>query len=239
VSIRNLLAAAAVNYLSTLNVVDVLGDGSCKALYRFESNLLDTSGTYNGTLLAGSVTYPTGKFGTSILSSSARIDTGTKLLMPYNGSYSISVWFKYEADVRFSFANRFNAAITNSYGDTFNTETGKKIQFGKVWHGILTGQESEGDRAWLSIMEYVHNFTVGSFHHLVLSFNRASNIANLYVDGVLVTTKNDFPTANFDSGQNVYLLSRGDQVYNGTMDHLRFFNRAITQSEVTRLYNEL
>jgi len=84
----------------------------------------------------------------------------------------------------------------------------------------------------------------GNWHHAVGVQTNNSNI-KLYVDGVLQQTTG-FGTSytsytnsywRIGSGKNQFLTHGATGFYTGYIDDIRIFNRAITQAEITRLYN--
>lgn len=84
----------------------------------------------------------------------------------------------------------------------------------------------------------------GVWHNLVFVFDRSQNGANeikYYIDGVLQTA--GIAPATNDNNNNfgnnaLYLMSRaGSSLYsNGSIDEFRFWNRALTASEINELY---
>lgn len=81
-----------------------------------------------------------------------------------------------------------------------------------------------------------HKLTVspGTWYHVV--YNLADN--TFYVNGNLLST---ISTEGFEVTYRALLIGRRQylaQFFNGLIDHVRIFNRALTQAEVTQLYNE-
>ena len=81
-----------------------------------------------------------------------------------------------------------------------------------------------------------HKLTVstGTWYHVV--YNLADN--TFYVNGNLLST---ISTEGCGVTYRALLIGRRQylaQYFNGLIDHVRIFNRALTQAEVTQLYNE-
>lgn len=226
--IRNLFGGAAK--CRTIDKLDIFGDGSCKALYRLDGNANDESGNYHGTETA--ITYGGGVYERGVVIQSSKIDlgVGSKNLMPYNGSYSISVWVKRETGkLDNQIVNKSNI-VSGYYGDTLNWGTDNKIYL-----GISKAQ---------STLSYWNTGAInatddGVFHHIVAIIDRAST-AKLYFDGVLQTWAVTQTMANsWDNNVNVSIGGLTDAwTYQGKYDQVRIFNRAITTQEATILYAE-
>jgi hypothetical protein len=83
--------------------------------------------------------------------------------------------------------------------------------------------------------------TNNSWHHVAVVFNitNSENIS-LYIDGVLDTTGGNTADWSWQRGQQFELGLSHDtfwQAYNGLMDDVRFYNRALTDAEVTSVFN--
>ncbi len=73
------------------------------------------------------------------------------------------------------------------------------------------------------------------WHHVIAIYNHGTN--KLYFDGVLSETD----SKNADCGKNNFPLNVGDlfigKYYTGIIDDIIIYNRELTQSEVSQLYN--
>ena len=82
---------------------------------------------------------------------------------------------------------------------------------------------------------------VGKWVHLTYIFSNSQQKAQLYANGVLITTKDGF-SQDFTSinSQDLYLGKFSDSWFplNGALDEVRIYNRAITTAEVTALYQQ-
>ena len=205
--------------------------------YNFNGNLLDSSGNGRNATQNGTITYTTGRKGvpnTAIQFGSGNIVTPT---LPASSVWSISFWFK-----------------TNSTANTIWLELSP---FLNTINGFLSTINNDGSgkiRGYINSVNNAnvnHKFTNNSFnnnnwHHLVLILDRtqpASNEIKIYVDKVLQSlssTSNSEQLGNYTS-ENLYIGARGTtltQPYNGAMDDFKIFNRPLTQTEITNLYNE-
>jgi hypothetical protein len=83
--------------------------------------------------------------------------------------------------------------------------------------------------------------TTGRWYHMIGVYNASAQTMNLYLDGALDT---DFVTGTVPSSQanspaNVHIGSRSDsqKFWDGLIDDVRVYNRALTADEIKRLYN--
>jgi len=202
---------------------DIFGDSSGVALYQLNSNADDSSGNYDGT--ATDVTYVSGHIDNagSFNGSSSYLKAASALngVAP-SSDYSVSVWFK-----------------INAYGQTYPT----------IFAG-QTGGDTLPPYLWISSSilrlhgyeynDYTNNLSSGVWYNAVM-INQGTS-TNLYIDGVLQT-----PTSRTFWGQNggQFFNLGGVDLYpttnsfNGLLDQVRIFNKAVTSTEVTTLYNEV
>ena len=207
----------------TTDTLQILGDTSCVATYRLNGDATDLSGNYNGT--ATSVTYVTGQFGDagSFNGSSSYVNA------PYNvgGNMSISGWVKFDVNSTeepiFCLDNLFGQPGTRAFQIKRNPQN-------KLYVFFFTGSDIAGTTS----------LTSGVWYHIAVTFE--SNVAvKFYVNGSLdgqVTNVTTRPTQ-----PNVFLGKFGDgsitNKLDGQLDQVRIFNKAITSTEVTTLYNEV
>ena len=220
--------AATVESLDPLNVdttdtLQVLGDTSCIATYRFENNEDDKSGNYNGT--GNSIQYAAGRYGQSAsFNGTDSVVTGTA--QNVGSSFSISAWI-YPAS--YGEHNVFN--LWESSSDLF--------QFGL---DDLTNQKlsiaAKSSNTW-----YVYRTTaspivsLNQWYHIVV--NRSSSDLKIYVNGTFLESANNFyaktyNTFNIGAGKSTSTNS----FFDGKIDQVRVFNKTLSASEVTTLYNE-
>ena len=96
---------------------------------------------------------------------------------------------------------------------------------GNTQHITMTSQTPTSDNQW---------------HHVVITKSSSSDTsANLYIDGILVTVYTGSFTLN-NGTASLYFgnAETTNNLFNGSVDDIRIYNRELTQSEVTALYNE-
>jgi hypothetical protein len=83
---------------------------------------------------------------------------------------------------------------------------------------------------------------VGGWHHIVVTYNKSTSTAKIYVDNILKLTQPGL-TYNFqNSDTKLYIagspVAAGDEYFKGALDDIRLYNRELTASEISSLYNE-
>ena len=177
--------------------------------------------------LNGNATYTAdGKFGGGLLldGSGDFVSCGSSTLtnLPIgNSNYTISVWVKsaalntggYIGWGEYGSNNRVNAFRTNNDG----------IQ--NYWWGNDLIHSSPA----LNLLN--------QWHHAVVNYNGTTR--TIYFDGALLKT--DTPGATLNSTASNFAIGRTAPMYveffNGTLDDLSIWNRALTLNEITYLYN--
>lgn len=218
-----LMATGSQAPISTVDMVDPFGDGSGIALYKFDGDATEESGVYNGT--ATNATYSDGVFGQSFLfsgSNKAEIPTT-------NTTHSLSFWFYLPSaslDCRglvgrgIGWQNGMLFQYHPTYGSQGwdltslcplnNTDFFPTAQHIVGWNHIYIYIDTNGD-GYTIINGVKELFNIGSPSY--------AGCANFY----------DLGWRRLD---NRYCAS------GSKLDQFRVFNRALSQEEVTALYNE-
>ena len=215
--------------ISTVDLVDPFGDNSGVALYKFDGDATDSTGIYNGT--ASNVTYGTGKFGQCAVFDNTSVDNKISLsqkVIDNTSTYSISCWLK---------------ITTAGFGGIYCSNTLGWTQYGiefKLYASMIMFTHARSDSVSDNGEIGTSQKADGMWRHYVATRNGTS--INLYENTALVSsgTLIHNTTTNY---ANPYI---GQYINNNTntpqgikqLDQLRLFNRALTQEEVTALYNE-
>lgn len=141
-------------------------------------------------------------------------------------SFSISYWV------------RNNVQQGNTLPTHFEFFTSAFTRGGLVW-----GASTASNQFTTSSAAAANN--ANQWYHIVYIFNRASNVQRIFVNGVLLfdLAANDnlfryTPAFTVGGGFNVNLTINSQKSFNGRIDEMYVFNRAIDPSEVTALYNK-
>ena len=216
------------------DTVDIFGDSSGIALYRFEDNVNDASGNYNGT--AGSITYSTDGVYTKcgvLNGSSSYLDySSTNIQNIFEGSSgagSVSIWFK-------------PTTVTSSTMNLFAISTGAFSYGHDYWlvHYNSSGiyqdwRSNESGDTYESSAQLTASISAGIWYNLVITYNAGS--FNYYLDGSSIGSRStSVRFSNLTECQSGRYSS--DAAFaNCSLDNIRFFNKALSSSEVAELSN--
>ena len=206
----------------TTDTLQVLGDTSCVALYKLENDETDVSGNFNGT--GYEVEYGAGRYGQAgSFDDNGYIDTGTVFttMVGSSTSYSVSGWvFPTSTDTGRPFG-------AEHYNDGFMVETSSDT----VKIGCGNGSFS---------LSSTYSCPRNVWSHICVVITTNSSMA-LYVNGVLKETLTN--TISFNGSNKLFIgadydASSKEQPFTGRVDQVRVFNKALSASEVTTLYEE-
>jgi hypothetical protein len=179
--------------------------------YNFDDNVLDQAGNNHGSV-DGTSSYVSGRIGKAF-----DFDGNTQILLSNeiplaSGSYSLSFWFNYASSA-------IDQVFFTDYDYSYNNK------------GFFIMASSNKFGFWNDGQVDIGNvLDQNVWNHAVLIYN--SGTATLYVNGVNVGS---VPAADIifsGIGDNI----PGESNY-GLIDDLRVYNRALSSSEVTALYN--
>ena len=220
--------SAASGATCTTDTLQILGDTSCVAYYKM-SDATDESGNYDGT--PSNVNFNVaGKFGNagSFNGSSSKIEAINSALSS-NTIRSYSVWFKKSSSSE-------KMILANNNGSTYGAHIA--VSAGNQLNGWVYNEEQNN---------YYFNLLGGSvtfnvWHHAVLTWGVNASDCVLYLNGASVATASsvngNVPTTtapnNFKIGDYT-----GNLFWNGSIDQIRIFNKALSSTEVTTLNDEV
>lgn len=213
---------------------DPLGDGSGRALYMFDNNANDESGSYNGTAYAGAgYSSSSKKLGTHSLDvTGGGYVLANGLTQPETSPWTAMWWWRK--------SNNSNLTVNNRMVDfkEHTTSQGSTV----VW---------EGDSSWHFVLrvnstgpnssKYVGSgsgLNNGNWHHICVgaSGTYGSQIPFVYVNGQNVNSNTSFGRSD-SSEQNGILIGTGyGGDSNGFFDNFRLFNRELTANEIATIW---
>ena len=215
-------------YLITLISTSVLGQAdSLIAHYPFNGNCNDTMENHNGSPNSSGISYTKGINNSSnsaikisgINNGYVNLGNDAALQFKNDGQHTLSLWIK--------------MATSNSYRAVLV----KSSEYDEWDYGIIVnnGVPYTG-KGYLDLyaLSYINN---GKWHHLVATYNNGHH--KLYVNGVL---EKDYPGGSInESSGNLILGQKGDALsnqYDGDVDELKIFNKALSAEDIAKLYNE-
>jgi hypothetical protein len=207
--------------------------------WKFDGNAKDSSansnhGTVTGATLATDRKGQTDK-AYSFNGTSNYIDLGTTSFIYRNQPFTVTAWVRQSSFIDpypVIFATRYDGHSDDVWGLHFsNNSSYRYVTFGAGGSWAGNRYEGMGDPS-------------GDWHNIVVTYNgsgagTASNF-KLYFDGSLqtLTSTASFSWENDDSMIGSLRPSRTDSDFNGSIDDVRVYNRALSQTEATALYNE-
>ncbi len=214
---------------STTNTLDT----SIYALYKAEGNANDSIGTNHGTLMNGA-TFSTGKIGTKSFYFDGVNDY---ISLPNNslnftGDFSISVWvdvsgisnWSHSFDVINNLSGNYGWRLSNN-GNAYYFEIGNgtsitQLYFNSAGDGILPSAQVSP--------------LIGSAMKNVVITRKAGVGTKMYISGVL-------KLSNTSTANPSYLATMSPKFGNGNvitkLDNICFWNKELSQLEVSQLYN--
>mgnify|MGYP001353268682 FL=1 len=219
----------------TIDTVDIFGDSSALALYNCNSNGNDLGGNYNATV-GSSVTFQSsgGKYGgyAAMAASSSHSDG-----MTYYGD---------------DLANQLRPSTNFSYSWWFrnSTTTGlyKTIHGSNAWWYFYMNDNNSAST--MRIKHYNTGSTTninfsgtftnsGGWNHAVVTNPSGTGSTKLYINGSLAGSDNSVTsTSAYQSGsKRITLTADSNRAHD--IDQIRIFNKELSSSEVTTLYNEV
>lgn len=212
---------------ATLNI---LSDNSCVALYKLDSDGTDVSGNYNATgyITGSGGYYPTAKYGSASFSSSlssAVLDLPT-VVNAY--PFTVSAWVRPlnldngagNAVVNTSIAGQRVTITMYDWAGTNNFQP--MIMYGGTNHWYFTGQ----------------TFALNTWYHITWSVVGSNNASHaVYVNGSALTANNGGGSHGGTAGWALGGNAVGTEIYQGYIDNVRVFNKALSASEAATLYS--
>ena len=224
-----------------INETDPFGDGSVKSFYRFDNNMDDSSGNgFNGSKESG-ITFSSSnqKVGTHMINSMG--DASNKqITLPnsFNANETMTFWIK----------------LLNSGDRTFYIFQKKTAAyyFLTLEMGVYSGQDKVFAYIRDSTSKYRYasaniDFTLNDWSFVTYRYNSSAGTHHFSLNGgteIQLTT--NYSASSIPPVPNSTNTIVGERFFNGVtynftpfhFDHYRSFNRVLTQSEITQLYNE-
>ena len=228
-----------------LDTTDFFGDSSGKSLFKFESNGTDSGGVANmsfGHPSSGTnESFETGNFGNGVKLSYGG-EYGYTSVRNYT-NFTVSEWFypqnlgSYSQDFKGLFGSQSTGQMIISYSRS-------AYRFGLQHQSFGSGNKEGNADKYTAENTGCPTLSNNTWYQLI--WTRDGTDSRLYVNGVLGhTITEDISTISLNASSPValYMGSASTQLgvntygTEGIHDHLRIFNKKLTQSEITELYN--
>jgi len=219
--------------IPTATPFDIFGDGSRIALFEFEGNTNDAGGVYNVTE-TNNIDYCDGVIGKAInyysKDASAYIKTP---IIRRNDSKEITIsgWIKV-----YGHTGQW-VSIWHLTPDGGNDNSNSRQPALWMYSGDNTKFHIRNDGVStrnLGIDVSQGSIQYGQWHHIVQVVTLRQ--IKFYIDGVLTDTYNSSEDFKFNDG--VFYIGDPWYIKNHAIDHVSIINRALTDEEIQKLYNE-
>ena len=222
-------------YISTIDNVDPFDDDSGVALYRFNGDANDDSGNYNGVSYGGA--FNTGVYDRCFQvtnSMSDRIEPNLASVFDILTEFTISGWYRKDTTTTNEYKVLFWATDDLNSGTNFirvmtyatsDTLLGNLSSEGVSKYAIISGLDAYANNTW---------------HHCTFTFD--GTLFKSYLNGNLIQVTEWTGTTIDLSGSTIFRIGNTPRTdayaVSNSIDQLRIFNRALTESEINTLYQE-
>jgi len=224
------ITAQVPNYVPTNGLV---------AYYPFNGNANDASGNNNNGTVNGA-TLTTDRFGNansaySFDGISNYINIANSILPSTSTSLTISLWFLSADTDAHLILDRSGATNTSKYGITLNLNSSNQTV-------LSAGGENGNCTGTCACFSSSISPSATTWNNVILVKDLSLNTEKLYLNGILIANRNTFCYTNFTSPTaigrgNSYYAPYGDGYTNGKIDDVGIWNRALTEAEITTIYN--
>ena len=206
------------------------------AYYTADNTPNDALGTYNGTLVNGA-TYATGIINNAFSLDGVNdyVDVGNNFDFNVNNTFSFNFWI--DRTTGSAFSTLFSKIDSSSKGYYIRLDNNINGKIQLIMADDVTNY---------SIYTTTNQLANLNTHMITISYDGLNTSAScvIYVDGALVASSRSIfgtgasLTTNINNAKiGVNSLSGGIQYYKGILDEISIYNRVITSTEVTELYN--
>jgi len=192
------------------------------------TTVADSSGNGNTGTINGATWTTAGRYGNALSFNGATsyVDLGIPASLKLTGSMTWSAWI-------FATANPVDdgqiVAKSGNGDDGWQFKTSPD-----------TGPHTFGVVVAVSATSHVTRYSnttraLNTWYHVAGAYNAAARTLDVYVNGVLDNgvLRGAVPAAQYDAAQNVNIGRRsGGYYFQGTIDEVRIYNRALSQSEI-------
>jgi hypothetical protein len=203
----------------------------------FCGNANDESGNGNNGTVNGA-TLITDRFGNggsaySFDGVSNKISYSNKFIFNETSDGSVSIWIKNDTIKSNIYSTLIYSRLNNSAQNRFNIYLQPLASNSKI---RLTSDYREPNGV-LHILNTSNELINKSWCHLLIS--RLNNKYTFYINGIPADTANDLaPNLPTETGWILGNNGSNDLNFNGSLDDIAIWNRALTPQEITQLYNQ-
>ena len=220
--------------LALTSVVEAAADPSLLAWWKLDEGMgvtvLDWSGLGNGGTLANGPQWVPGNDGGALYfdGTDDYVDLGTPSELHLPDNYTYTAWFKVGVDINGDSGVQYLLCIGSRSDLLFGVEDGVGVNgdlslhyydTAPSFHAVGVGQTVWSSDEW----------------HMVAGTKDSATGHKIYLDGELKNSDTNTNNDNHATSRMISLGARawtGHQYFNGTIDDVRIYNRALTQEEI-------
>lgn len=210
------------------------------AYYPFNGNANDVSTNANNGVVSGA-TLTTDRFGNANSAYNfngstdfINVTSNNSLNFQTNNTFSLSYWIK---------ASSLNSSKVNVI---INKQVGAGLSSQKGWNSNIEANLASNFRVqnapstvFCDLSSNASSISTSTNYHITQVFQNGTSY--LYVNGIQVSTANGCLGIIGDNSSNMYIgkptwIAGNAQGFNGVIDDIGIWNRALTQQEITSLY---
>ena len=209
------------------------------AVYELNNAANDASGNnHNGSLLSTAGTnnrFGTANRATAFTAGSSVGILPLSLVTAVNSNFTIGFWFRTTMVAPSSSQWYGGSSLVDAEVCGVTTDWGTAmIDGGRVCMGIGNPD--------ITIKSTASNYNDGNWHFVTVTRNMTGGTVALYMEGVQVASSSGTTTGSLNAPNGVRLGSNPcvpTCVYTGGLDDIVFYNRVLSSTEITNLYNHL
>lgn len=198
------------------------------AYYTADNTGNDATDNGNNLTLVNGTTYDTG-----IINNGFSFD-GVNDSAQYSGDIGVT------GDVSFSFWFEYTGTSAQGLIQSFNTRSLANGSFNIHYTNNKVYVQTKSTTGSFYTQQSITNLTASTLYHIVVTYDSTTEIADIYINDSLDANSNythlDSTTSDFANGFDVG-MRRTNLFLNGKMDEIGIWNRVLSSSEVTELYN--
>jgi hypothetical protein len=233
-SVRDLIVNISTSDINDNYVVNNL-DNSVVGWWRFEGNYFDEMGLNNGTGSGNPTNTSAGKFGKGVVFDGKDdvINVVHSSSIDVTNYWTISAWVKRDVNnIQHSIVEKYD--WTGGRGSfVLRITSGNKLQAGTI-NGTTT----------VNVCSSTSNIDAGTWYFVSATYNYSAsdnkNTINCYVNGISqrnVTASGGIPSSSLPLRIGALGNTGTASYFNGSIDDVIIFNRSLSASEISSLYN--
>lgn len=235
--------AAVLTVVSTPQCATNFVDSSMLDWWKFESNLVDSVSNYDGT--ATGVIYAAGKVNTGV-----QFDGTTNCSLTFRtnsanfgtNNFTVEFWVQTTSTNVMALMEKWQECDACIPGWSIRIGRNSAINDpGAIGFEIHCGGNPNNPPGCTNYGANAITVNDGLWHHVALV--RAGVVASMYVDGSLVASVtmsrlfNLNNSTEFQMGRSICECCDGTQPFNGILDEVTIYNRALSAGEINTIYN--